>query len=575
MEFHNVIFIQFHMQANITLSILIFNSKNQLLLRQENHLWSVSCAIEKFENPSISKLLRAKLQTEFQLAGEPKELFTFANHLVFFYKTERNLEAEDSKYMNLATLFQPSEVTRSFSPTLKAILENGLKDHLHHIVYNGQKNVSQRFKYHKVHEFDLGLHSPVYQSQLCRAIKARLRPKEGKIGAPGCLDFGAVRYHIANHFGFCLGVANAIDIAYQALAENPTKQVYITSELIHNPFVNADLKNRGLLFLQNDKGVRYKDAAGNYLWDKLAAEDIVIIPAFGTSIPDKNRLIAKGIDITQYDATCRLVENVWLRGKKLGQEGFTIILHGKSEHEETRATFSYINQYAPIIIVRDCAEAEKLHPYIQSPYSAELETRFKAEFAPDAYGNPKFSADFDISKHLKRIAVVNQTTLLAQETLTIAKGLKHLMSTIYGIENVDHHFGKTKDTLCYATNANQGALLRLLEQVEAQIGIVVGGKNSSNTSQLYKLLQERVEDTFYIQSEADILNSGGILSYDIKSKTTQKRIFKRESKPLNIVLTGGASCPDGLIQQIITRINSFYPAEELNSIDYVLQHLED
>lgn len=564
------------MQSNSNLSILIFNYENQLLLRQHEDLWTVSYQANGEEQNSI-ELLKIKLESEFEIKATLKKLFSLPNQeAVYFCKMEYKPEEKQFKYVNLPDLFKStSRIKPSFHPTLQTILENGLREYLHHIVYDGQKNVSQRFKYHKVHEFDLGLHSPVYQSQLCQAIKARLRPKEGKIGTPGCLDFGPVRYHIANHFGFCLGVANAIDIAYQALAENPAKQVYITSELIHNPFVNTDLKNRGLLFLQNDKGLKYKDERGIYLWDKLSAEDIVIIPAFGTSIIDKNRLIAKGIDITKYDATCRLVENVWLRGKKLGQQGFTIILHGKSEHEETRATFSYINQYAPIVIVRDCAEAEKLYPYIQTPYSPELEARFKQEFSPDHYGNPKFSADFDISKHLKRIAVVNQTTLLAQETLTIAQKLKNLIAGIYGAEHIDHHFGKTKDTLCYATNANQGALLKLLDQVKAQVGIVVGGKNSSNTSQLYKLLQKRIEATFYIQSEADILDGDTILSYDINSKTTQKRTVKRESQPLNIVLTGGASCPDGLIQQIITRINSFYPAEELNSVDYVLAHLED
>ena len=566
------------MQANFRslISILIFNNRNQLLIRQRDQLWTVSCEIDRVDDQDIVELSQTKLQTELQLDIKPKKLFEFSNHIILFCKVALNLEVK-GKYIDLSDLFKHhNQIVYSYHPTLRSIIKNGLKEHLHHIIYNDQKNVSQRFKYHKVYEFDLGLHSPVYQSYLCQAIKARLRPREGKIGHPGCLDFGPVRYHIANHFGFCLGVANAIDIAYQALAENPTKNVYITSELIHNSFVNTDLKNRGLLFLQNDKGVRYKDPDGTtYLWDKISTDDIVIIPAFGTSVMDKNKLIAKGVDITKYDATCRLVENVWLRGKKLGQKGFTIVLHGKSEHEETRATFSYINQYTPVIVVREQAEAQKLYPYIQMNYNPELETRFKQDFSPDAYGNIKFSPDLDISKHLKRIAIVNQTTLLARETLTIAEDLKNLMSNLYGAENLDYHFGKTKDTLCYATNANQGALLRLLDDVEAQVGIVVGGENSSNTGQLYKLLNERIEDTFYIRSEKDILNRDTILGYDIIAKTTRRQTFKTNSSPLDIVLTGGASCPDGIIQQIITKINSFYPADELNTIDYVLEHLED
>ena len=558
--------------------ILIFNSKNQLLLRKKQQRWTVSCEMTALPNQDCSELAKSKLYTEFNILINPTKLFNLSNQAVFFTKIESNLEGENLKYVSLDKLFKPNQgLDYKYNKVLNNLLEHehGLKNHLHHIVYNGQKNVSHRFKYHKIYEYNLGLHSPVYQSALCQAIKTRLRPKEGNIGQPGCLDFGPVRYYIANHFGFCLGVANAIDIAYQALAEHPDKQVYITSELIHNHFVNADLKNRGLLFLQNDKGIKYKDESGIYFWDKLVAEDIVIVPAFGTSIADKNELIAKGIDITTYDATCRLVENVWLRGKKLGKAGFSIILHGKSEHEETRATFSYIAQYAPIITVRDQTEAQKLYCYIESSYTPELEAGFKREFAPDRYGNPKYSTDFDIRKHFKRIAVVNQTTLLASETLKIADNLKALMIEIYGKSNINYHFGKTKDTLCYATNANQGALLKLLNQTHAHIGIVVGGKNSSNTSQLYKLLQKQIEDTFYIQSEADILDENTILTYDILSKKISSQSLDLDRKPLDIILTGGASCPDGLIQQIITRINSFYPPKALNSIEYVLEHLED
>src|ERR1019366_9461320 len=194
----------------------------------------------------------------------------------------------------------------------------------------------------------------LYQSQLCVAIKTIARQHERSAAAPVTLDFGAVRYVIPSHFGFCLGVKNAIERAYETLAENPSRRVFMLSELIHNPFVNEDLLRRGLRYLQPDKGEPYtpdgrhaSDApAVPLLWDPLTPGDIVIIPAFGATDDDKRRLVRKGIAVCHYDATCMLVEKVWKAARAYGREGYTVIIHGKREHEETKATFSNTRRHA-------------------------------------------------------------------------------------------------------------------------------------------------------------------------------------------------------------------------------------
>src|SRR5581483_6832855 len=179
----------------------------------------------------------------------------------------------------------------------------------------------------------------LYQSQRCTAIKALARQHERSAAAPVTLDFGAVRYVIPSHFGFCLGVKNAIERAYETMAENPGRRVFMLSELIHNPFVNEDLLRRGLRYLQTDKGAPYtvsgrvaEPATGGgepLLWDTLTPDDIVIIPAFGATDDDKRRLVRKGIPVFHYDATCMLVEKVWKAARAYGREGYTIVIHGK------------------------------------------------------------------------------------------------------------------------------------------------------------------------------------------------------------------------------------------------------
>lgn len=417
----------------------------------------------------------------------------------------------------------------------------------------------------------------LYHSALCDAIKAVKRSKERSATDPARLDFGVAEYLLPSHFGFCLGVQNAIERAYETLAANPGKRVFMLSELIHNPFVNADLKARGLKYLQSDKGVPLLDEeSGKAYWDTLNDDDIVVIPAFGARDEDKLRLIERGLPIRQYDATCMLVEKVWKAARRYGEQGYTIVIHGKAEHEETKATFSNAAKYGPAVVIRDMKEAEQLGEVIRAE-SPEAKEALFAKFVDRA------TVGFDPLRDLDRLALVNQTTLLRNETLKIIAFLEGALAETYGEAHVKEHLAMSSkgDTLCYATQVNQDALAKALEE-DIDAAIVVGGKNSSNTFQLFRLCEERFgKRAFYIQSESNILSREAIehfiFPYDPKNPkqgVMERRSFLPQKEKVKVLLTGGASCPDGILQQIICKINGFYPEEQVRSIETVLSEIE-
>ncbi len=421
----------------------------------------------------------------------------------------------------------------------------------------------------------------LYQSDLCMAIKKARRQKEKTSGQPAILDFGAVRYLIPSHFGFCLGVQNAIERAYETVASNPGKRVFMLSELIHNPFVNEDLLKRGLRYLQTDKGLALrKDGTiaeslddSEALWNLLESEDVVIIPAFGATNEDKIRLMRKGISIRENDATCMLVEKVWKAAKRYSKEGYTVLIHGKSEHEETKATFSNSSSYGPALMIRNIEHAKVLGEVLLLD-GIERRQLFEVSFAG------LYSKGFDPMKDLDRIAVVNQTTLLRNETLGIIDYLRGVLSQKYGEDKVEHYlWSKGKgDTLCYATQVNQDALHKAVEQ-EVDAAIVVGGKNSSNTFQLFRVCESRFGDkAHYIQSEANIRSREEIVHYIFpysmsqtpKQNEISKSFLPNKNRPMTVLLTGGASCPDGIIQQVIHRVNGLFPKESVYPIEQIL-----
>lgn len=396
-----------------------------------------------------------------------------------------------------------------------------------------------------------------YRSSFITKIKnARkdLDPRK-KDFSPTKLDFGPVRFLLARHFGFCYGVENAIEIAYKTIEENPDKRIFLLSEMIHNPGVNSDLQKLGVKFLMDTAGKSLID------WSQLTKDDIVIIPAFGTTLEIEQKLNELGIDPYRYNTTCPFVEKVWNRSEQLGKQNYTVIIHGKHYHEETRATFSHSQTTAPSVIVRDLNEARILASFI-------LDEKPANEFYKIFAG--KFSEGFDVNKHLLKIGVVNQTTMLATETQEIADLLKETMIIKFGIENFKEHFADTRDTLCYATNDNQEATYALLNE-PADFAIVVGGYNSSNTSHIVELCEEKLP-TYFISSEEKILSNSTIKHFDIyyhQEKETHNFIPAKEK--VNIILTSGASCPDAVVEAVLRKIHSFFP--NAMSIENVVEKL--
>jgi 4-hydroxy-3-methylbut-2-en-1-yl diphosphate reductase len=352
------------------------------------------------------------------------------------------------------------------------------------------------------------------------------------------MDFGSVQFILARHFGFCYGVENAIEISYKALEENPTKKVYLLSQMIHNQEVNNDLQSRGIEFIMDTDGKQFIQ------WDTIQKEDIVIIPAFGTTLETEHLLLDKGVEVQKYNTTCPFVEKVWNRAEKLGNDQYTVIIHGKPTHEETRATFSHSSANAKSIIVRDMEESVRLARYITGQKSL---SEFTHEFAG------RYSAGFDPEKDLQRVGVVNQTTMLATETQAIADYFKKVMTEKYGEENIRQHFADTRDTLCYATNDNQDSTYALLEQ-EADLAVVVGGYNSSNTSHLVELC-ERKFPTYFINAETEIKSASEIHHFNYAQKRKEiTHDFLPPKRPLKIILTSGASCPDTLVDRVLLRL---------------------
>jgi len=257
-----------------------------------------------------------------------------------------------------------------------------------------------------------------YRSKLISAIK-KVRKENDKLKkdfTPTLLDFGSVQIFLARHFGFCYGVENAIEIAFKTIEENPGKRIYLLSEMIHNPQVNADLKKHGIQFLQDTRGKELVPIS------TITQEDIVLIPAFGTTIAMEKQLKDIGIETEKFNTTCPFVEKVWNRSAAIAKNNYTIIIHGKPTHEETRATFSHATANAPSIVVKDMEQTKRLGLYIEGKLDPK---NFNSEF------KNQYSENFDIAKHLERIGVVNQTTMLASDTQAIADYLKQVMILKY------------------------------------------------------------------------------------------------------------------------------------------------
>lgn len=399
-----------------------------------------------------------------------------------------------------------------------------------------------------------------YRSAIISRIKNARRimdPRKRDL-SPSILDFGPVRFKIARHFGFCYGVEQAIEIAYRALEENPDKRIFLVSEMIHNPRVNSDLRRRGIQFLRSTTGEQLIP------FDRLNPGDVVLIPAFGVSVEVEEALQARGVDTLAYNTTCPFVEKVWKKSADIGLKGYTVVIHGKRYHEETRATMSHAKMQAPVVVVRDLEEASKLASVIRGEQSR---TWFFEQF------EDRYTPDFDPDRDLRRIGVVNQTTMLATETQAIADLLRSAMIDRYGVELLNDHFADTSDTLCYATNENQNATTALIES-GGDAGVIVGGYNSSNTSHLVELCEQKMP-TYFVRDAGELVSQEYIRHFDIHtSREVASESWFPKKRPADIVLTAGASCPDALLDEVIHKIVGWFPGES-RTLEEVLAPFED
>jgi 4-hydroxy-3-methylbut-2-en-1-yl diphosphate reductase len=396
----------------------------------------------------------------------------------------------------------------------------------------------------------------IYHSPIIRTIKESrqiLDPRKKDL-KPSVLDFGPVRFLIPRHFGFCFGVQNAIDIAYRTIEENSDKPVYLLSEMIHNPTVNEDLLKKGVKFLFHTDGTEIIPI------NSLSEDDIVIVPAFGTTIAIQEKLESVGINPYQYDTTCPFVEKVWKKGDQLGSKGHALVIHGKYQHEETRATFSHAAKNGPTVVVYNPDEAVIL---------GELMTgeRPKEEF--ESYFGHKSTPDFDPTRDLNKFGVINQTTMLASETKEVMEILRQAALKLHGQENIQNHLADTSDTLCYATNENQSATLGLLQE-QADLAIVVGGYNSSNTMHIVELLEAKFP-TYHIRDAAEMISKAEIRHFDQWKKSVETTLnwFIPVNSPVTVAITSGASCPDSLVDEVIMKIVGYF--DNSRSIEQAMQ----
>jgi 4-hydroxy-3-methylbut-2-enyl diphosphate reductase len=351
------------------------------------------------------------------------------------------------------------------------------------------------------------------------------------------LEVEGVTIRLAKEFGFCYGVERAVDYAYQARAKFPDRRIVLVGEIIHNPHVNDKLRSMGVEILL--------PAEGGFDYSSVTPEDVVILPAFGVTIGDFETL--RGIGCVMVDTTCGSVLHVWKRVDNYGKDGFTALIHGKHYHEETRATASQIRKFddGQFLIVRDMREAESVMEFIEGTRSAG---ELMAQFAPHAV-----SAGFDPERHLARIGVANQTTMLASESLAIAAAVGDAVERARGAAYRAENF-RSFDTICSATQDRQDAVLELLEE-PLDVMLVIGGYNSSNTMSLAAICAERVQ-TYHVADATGIDPESGAIRFKPVGEPPEREVrdWLPMERPVRVGLTAGASTPNNKIGDTVARI---------------------
>jgi 4-hydroxy-3-methylbut-2-en-1-yl diphosphate reductase len=368
-----------------------------------------------------------------------------------------------------------------------------------------------------------------YHSRVVEAIRA----------SGYTLAVGDLTFRLAGEFGFCYGVDRAVEYAYETRTKFPGKRTFLVGEIIHNPHVNQKLQAMGVEFLHRPQG-----GDGEFDFSAVASDDVVILPAFGVTVRDLERLRAIGCVLV--DTTCGSVLNVWKRVESYARDGFTALIHGKNYHEETKATSSQVNKYpgGKYLVVRDMTEAKLVCDYIEGAGTKE-------QFLKHFRGT--MSPGFDPDRDLQHVGVANQTTMLSGESLAIAGEVRTSMARRWGETAVNDHF-RTFDTICSATQERQDAVLRLIAE-PLDLMVVIGGYNSSNTTHLAAICHDKVT-TYHIEDAACIDIEGGSIRH--RPVGTQTSEVRRETwlpaGPLIIGVTAGASTPNNKIGETIERI---------------------
>jgi 4-hydroxy-3-methylbut-2-enyl diphosphate reductase len=375
-----------------------------------------------------------------------------------------------------------------------------------------------------------GLLADSYHSPLVQSIKANGHR----------FDSGRLTVHLAHEFGFCYGVDRAVDYAYQARRRFPSKQVFLTGEIIHNPHVNDQLRDQGIRFLSDP----HEDASA------LGPDDVVILPAFGVTIEELGRLSAAGC--TLVDTTCGSVLNVWKNVSRYARDGFTSVIHGKYWHEETRATASQaVVPGGHYLVVLDRAEAALVCDYIRNPSPDASQRAAILDRFADAV-----SPGFDPDRHLQHVGCANQTTMLSSESLQVGEMFRAAMRDRYGEAELPGRF-RAFDTICSATQERQDAVVQLLDEQTVDLMVVIGGFNSSNTCNLARICADRVP-TYHIADPEGLVSAREIRHRDVREKAEVVSAgWLAPAGHVTIGLTSGASTPDNLVELAIRKLDAF------------------
>ena len=363
-----------------------------------------------------------------------------------------------------------------------------------------------------------------YQSSIVEKVRNR----------GGVLTVGNTTVRLAKQFGFCYGVERAIDLAYASRSVFPESRIFLIGEIIHNPEVNRQLEEMEIISLP------WREMDEQY--DSLKEDDVVIVPAFGAPVSFMDKVESQGCRIV--DTTCGDVMKVWRRVRNFAKDGITSIIHGKADHEETRATASRAegeHGTGHYLIVLTLEDVEKVCRYI-------VDGADKEEFFSSFEGS--FSKGFDPDKHLNRVGVANQTTMLKSETEEIQNRVRKAVAERDGSEENFSVF----DTICGATQERQDALFEMLKS-KMDLLLVVGGYNSSNTTHLVEIGDQELP-TFFIRSAECILSLEEVVHFDLEERaevTSYTEIFEREASAI-IGITAGASCPNNLIEETILKV---------------------